>query len=54
MTNEVKRNEDTGEPLVRLSSSFTQIEMDPLDRDAAVRDAHFRTLSPPWTGAMCE
>ena len=50
MTNEAQRNEDTVEPLVRLSSSFTQIEMDPLDRDAAVRDAHFRTLSPhEWT-----
>ena len=41
---------DTVDPLVRLSSSFTQIEMDPLDRDAAVKDAHFRTLSPhEWT-----
>lgn len=50
MTNEAQRNEDTVEPLVRLSSSFTQIEMFPLDRDAAVRDAHFRTLSPnEWT-----
>ena len=52
MTNEAQRNEDMVEPLVRLSSRFTQIHMDRRERAEAVADAHYRTLSPhewEWT-----
>ena len=33
------------EPLVRLSSGFTQVHMPSGDRDLAVADAYYRTLS---------